>query len=118
MIQYWILKYILYNTFTRKNLVAAYYEGGSLGILFTIPILSILMLTGFLGKTVMILAIVLLITIDTYITWSDEKVWSKYRYIEQNRDKLSREFRQVYWFIFLDLLFFVLTIIYVVIRRG
>jgi hypothetical protein len=117
MMHFWILKYLLYSLFTKKNIISSYYEGGCLGILAIIPIISILMLLKLYEKVIILPLVLFLLAIETYISWNDDKVFSKYRYIERNKDSLRSKFKQVYWFIFLDILFFISTLIFVTIRR-
>lgn len=118
MIRFWILKYILYNSFTKKNIASAYFEGGCLGMLTIFPIMSVLMLLGKFNANKLIFIAPLLILINLYATWDDGYVNSKYKFIEQNKRTLSSHFKKVYWFIFLDILFFIITLIIVTIRRN
>ena len=110
MIHFWILKYILYRTFTKKNLLSAYYEG-------VFPIMSFLMLIRRYEILHIIILIPIIGALFLYTGWDDKKVFSKYRYIESNKENLKTKFIHVYLFIILDILFYLGTLIYITITR-
>lgn len=117
MIHFWILKYILYRTFTKKNLLSAYYEGGGFGLLIVFPIMSFLMLIRRYEILHIIILIPIIGALFLYTGWDDKKVFSKYRYIESNKENLKNKFIHVYLFIILDILFYLGTLIYITITR-
>lgn len=75
------------------------------------------MLIGRFNAFKLIIIVPFLILFDLYFNWNDKKVFNKYHYIEQNRKLLRLEFKQVYWFILIDILFYIATLLYITFNR-
>jgi hypothetical protein len=108
----WILKYILHCAFSRKNLVAAYQEGGALGCLLIFPFLSVCLILGEYNKSLLYFIVFLLFIFEVVITWDYDKVMARFHYFDLNKWKMEKEFRVVRWAILIDLLIFILSALY------
>lgn len=109
---YWIFKYILYCATTKKNLVAAYYEGGAFALLFMTPIVLISFIVDYWNMAVFLFICGIIIAIDWIITWDDNKVNAKYHYLDLNKWKMEKEFSIVRWAIFIDVAILVCSLIF------
>ena len=108
----WILKYILYCSFSRRNLAAAYQEGGALGFLLVIPYGSFCLVFNGFTKEVNYIVVAAIVIFDIIITWDIEKVWEKYHYFDLNKHTMTRDFSIVRWAIFIDIVVFILSLAY------
>jgi hypothetical protein len=117
MIYYWVLKYILYNTYTKRSLSTAYFEGGAMGLLVLFLVAPFLIFTGNFSKGTILFIGFLSFVFDSYMIRDNDHVDNKYKYIDLNRAALKPVFKRVYWFIVLDILFFIITLIIIILRQ-
>jgi hypothetical protein len=105
----WILKYILYCAFSKKNLVSAYQEGGAFGCLLVFPFMSFSLFFNTYNINWLYFIGFLVFIFELVITWDYEKVMARFHYFELNKWKMEKDFRIVRWAIFIDLLVFILS---------
>jgi quinol-cytochrome oxidoreductase complex cytochrome b subunit len=116
---YWILKYILYSSFSRKNLIAIYQEGGAFGVLLLMPYLSYSLFVGNSYKNLDLIIGLIIIVFDILITWNLDKVYKQYDHFDRNKHSMQNEFNIVRWFIVIDIGLFILSALYrTAIRSG
>jgi hypothetical protein len=112
MIYFYILKYFLYNIYTKKGFLGSYYEGGAFGILLILPLTSVFLILDFWSKVLLYFIGFLGLIFYMYLDWDGGKLHDKYREIGMNKDKLKKEFTIVRYFIFFDVLLCILSALY------
>lgn len=115
---YWILKYILYCSTTRKNLVASYYEGAFIAWFIMSPIIFLSFLLDYWNYALFLILCGLILLVDWIITWDDDRVSTKYHYLDTNKWKMEKEFKIVRFSIFFNTLIFVLGFVIAEIRDA
>jgi hypothetical protein len=114
----WILKYVLYCTFSKRNMVAAYHEGGAFGCLLAFPFISFFLIFGGYNIAFLYLIALLIFTFEIVITWNYDKVIDKYHQFDLSRWKIEKELKIVRWAIFIDILMLIFSIIYRIAIRN
>ena len=108
----WILKYILYTTYTKRNLISSYWEGGGFCMLFLMPFASIWLIDVSRSLTHLFIAGFVRFIWYVYLAVDEKRTIDKYKEIEKNRKLLSSKFTLVRWIILIDILILILSALY------
>lgn len=108
----WVLKYILYCTFSKRNIIAAYQEGGVFGCLLAFPFMSFFTFIGQYNINVLYFIGFLIFAFEVAITWDYDKVMRRYHKFDLDRWQMEKELTIVRWAIAIDLAIFIMSIFF------
>jgi len=116
---YWLFKYILYNTFSRKNFVSLYFENTVFVMLIIMPIMAIGMINNNYSKILLIIISLSIFTIDLIISSDESKIKKKYLSFDSNRKFILKQINCIRLIILIDIIFFIGAAIFrTLIRSG
>lgn len=116
---YWLFKYILYNTFSRKNFVSLYFENTVFVMLIIMPIMAIGMINNNYSKILLIFISLSIFTIDLIISSDESKIKKKYLSFDSNRKFILKQINCIRLIILIDIIFFIGAAIFrTLIRSG